>query len=364
MAVTAALSPSSLPLPYNPKVVEDLLKIEDCNYERACDKDGKEIKGKQHQLYAFAISSKRYCLFTDQEIIKPSEHALGVYFFPDKRERYTPNHHKAKKYALWIVEAWQRILDLNKKDPNWFKYRAMRKLAITTPNVLNSLRSIDHEAARPYNFVISPVLSLSNTVLVAPFCGKPSLWDDLEYQCVDTGEKGKLSNWVLHVDGKLVPLVKQTMGDVIRKYGEHPEFKSLGPDGSLCTKNTVGLLRRRPVIAKPVFQLIGKEVDRGTSEDAYVLSGDKLVRYQIRETVPFPKGLNKLSDREIARRTGLDAETISRFRKGGAVRPETRAKLMKFARRSLTTPGPGQCVKSRFTTCRKRGGKDLVQLPG
>jgi hypothetical protein len=324
--------------PYDPKLVKELLKIEDCNYERAFDEDGKEIRGKQHQLHAFAISSKRYCLFTDQEIIKPSEHALGVYYFPDKRQRYTPNHFKADKYPLWIVEAWRYILDLTEKNPNWFKYRSMRKLAITTPNILNNLRSIDREAARPYTFVISPVLSLSNTVLVAPFCDKPSLWDDLEYVCVGTGEKWKLNNWVLHVDGKIVPLVKQTMGDVIRKYSDHPEFKSLAPDGSLCTKNTVGLLRRRPVIAGPIFRLIGKEVDRGTSEDAYVIGGEKLVKYQNRVTVPFPRALRKVSDREIARRAGLDAETISRFRKRGTVRPETRAKLMRFVRTVSTKP--------------------------
>jgi len=180
--------------------------------------------------------------------------------------------------------------------------------------------------------MISPVLSLPNTVLVAPFCDKPSLWDDLECVCVDTGEKGKLRNWVLHVDGKIVSLGKQIMGDVIRKYSEQPEFKSLGPDGFLCTKNTVGLLHRRPVIAKSIFKLIGKEVDRGTSEDAYVMEGEKLVHYEHNKSVSFPKSLRLLSDRELARRTGLDAATISRIRKGETVRPQTHAELMRFAR--------------------------------
>ncbi len=64
------------------------------------------------------------------------------------------------------------------------------------------------------------------------------------------------------------------MGDVIRKYGDHPEFKSLGPNNLICAKETIGLLRRRTVIAKPIFKFIGKEVDRGTSEDAYVMEGE------------------------------------------------------------------------------------------
>jgi hypothetical protein len=118
-----------------------------------------------------------------------------------------------------------------------------------------NLRFIDHDAARPYNFAISPVLSLSSTALRAPFCDKPSRWDGLTYVCVNTGEKGKLNNWVLYVDGKIVPLVSygRRWGTFIGKYSQRPEFKSLGPDGSLCTKNTVGLLRRWPVIAKAVF---------------------------------------------------------------------------------------------------------------
>jgi hypothetical protein len=79
-----------------------------------------------------------------------------------------------------------------------------------------NLRFIDHDAARPYNFAISPVLSLSSTALLAPFCDKPSRWDGLTYVCVNTGEKGKLNNWVLYVDGTIAPLVRQTMGDVYR----------------------------------------------------------------------------------------------------------------------------------------------------
>ena len=129
-----------------------------------------------------------------------------------------------------------------------------------------------------------------------------------------------------------MPLVKQTLEDIIRKYSEHPEFKSLGPDGSLCTKETVGLLRRRPVIANPVLKFIGKEVDRGTSEDAYVMEGEKLVRYKNMETTPFPKALRKISDREIARKTGLDAETVSRARKREMIKSETHAKLMRFTK--------------------------------
>ena len=59
--------------PYNKKIVGEILKIEDCNYDRAKD---------QHQLYGLAISAKRYVIYSRQkskiEIIKPSEHGLGM----------------------------------------------------------------------------------------------------------------------------------------------------------------------------------------------------------------------------------------------------------------------------------------------
>jgi hypothetical protein len=155
---------------------------------------------------------------------------------------------------------------------------------------------------------------------VAPFCAKPELWEKLEHVCVDTGKKGKLGNWIQHVDGKVVPLGKQTMADVMRKYSEHLEFKARS--GRLALQQAHD---RAPASQagdrKALFKFIGKEVDRGTSEDAYMLQGEKLMRYSRTETAPFPKVLRRMSDREIVRLTKLDAESISRMRKGENIRP-------------------------------------------
>jgi hypothetical protein len=70
--------------PYDRKVVAEILKIEDSNLDR---------NGDQHQLYGLAVSAKRYVVYTrkkDIEIIKPSEHGLGIVYVPDKRTRYKP----------------------------------------------------------------------------------------------------------------------------------------------------------------------------------------------------------------------------------------------------------------------------------
>src|ERR1035441_6714412 len=66
--------------PYDPNIVADILKIEECNYDRS---------GNRHQPYGLAVSAKRYVVYTRKknslEIIKPSEHGLGIVYVPDKR---------------------------------------------------------------------------------------------------------------------------------------------------------------------------------------------------------------------------------------------------------------------------------------
>lgn len=46
------------------------------------------------------------------------------------------------------------------------------------------------------------------------------------------------------------------------------------------------------------------------------MEGEKLVRHPNGAPVSFPKTLARLSDREIARRTELDAQTVSRVELG------------------------------------------------
>lgn len=101
--------------PYDKEVVEDILKIEDCNYDR---------KGKPRQLYGVAISAKRYVVYARQkskiQIIKLSEHGLGMLYLPDKRKRYIPTDCKDQKtsYPRWIVESWERLLENHFRNLN------------------------------------------------------------------------------------------------------------------------------------------------------------------------------------------------------------------------------------------------------
>ena len=227
--------------PYDPNVVSDILKVEDCNRNR---------KGDQHQLFGLAVSAKRYVVYTKKqknklEIIKPSEHGLGIVYVPDRRSRYTPIDCKDQEtsYPLWIVETWERLLSdhfKNERDPEnalissqlWFDdLPAVMRVRITTPNVLKVLRKRNPEIAKPYNFVLSPILLQppADCTLVAPASKHPEEWSTRDYTEIHTGDAVKLGS---EYNGKT--LTPQTLSNVIWRHFLHPEDKSLSPEGEFC----------------------------------------------------------------------------------------------------------------------------------
>ena len=253
--------------PYDQRLVTEILKVEDCNFDRG---------GNQHQLYGLAVSAKRYVVHTRKkdtiEIIKPSEHGLGIVYVPDKRPRYKPLDCKDQEtdYPRWIVEAWERILIdhfRNIKDPEnalvsrelWFdNLPAVMRVRVTTPNVLKALRKRDPGAAKPYNFALSPILMQPShdCTLIAPTSKHPEEWLTRDYTEIHSGETVKLGS---EYHGKL--LTPQTLSSVIGRHYLHPEDKSLSPEGEPCHAYTRGLLLRRPIKAMTPFIFIGKEIE-------------------------------------------------------------------------------------------------------
>lgn len=346
--------------PYDPEVVPHILKVENYNFDR---------QGNQHQLYGFAISAKRYVLFTrDGTIIKPSEHGLGPYFHLNTR-RYAPKNCKNQKdsYPEWMVQGWEWILrhhnnDKDARSPKWSPILAMRKVAVTTPTVLASLRRIDPDSAKPYNFVISPMALFGGPTLVGPFCDDPTKWAGLEdgpdYVSVEDGTLfrlckpgedefvpgaavGKNSTTVTKY---LLSAQLRDLEQVFRDYVQHPEAKSLAPDGTPCTATTYGLLRRRPIHGVPPFRLIGKEVDRSAQADYAVFSDAKALDYgssQSEENVlmdnrnsivqMLEQRLKSIPIKELARQTGVDRNAIRRVLCGERVHSKTRLRLLKAA---------------------------------
>ncbi len=303
--------------PYDPAIVPGSILniVEDINRDSA---------GNQRQLYGYGISAKRYALYTHDgskvKLIKASEHGLGLYYRPKE------GRDSDCEVAFWIKEGWEwivnRTLGLPSREPEWFRLPVMRRIAISTPNVMKALRRLDRDKSRPYNFALSPVLVNLSTLpitLLGPFEKNPAHWGKMPYINIHDGATHTLNPPTLLV-------LPQTFEIVFSQYFRHPEYKSLAPDDKPCKADSHGLLRRYPVTAS-AFHLIGKETERGweQSEDISTLlpslkryernagTGNQLLRAR----------LQKMSLDDLEGETGLSRHTILRARRGQPVHPRS-----------------------------------------
>jgi len=137
---------------YNRQLVRDILKIEDLNF---VDSDPHKPR---RQLFGYAISAKRYALYSqtdgDISIVKASGHGLG-YLYPPK-----DGFNRDADAPEWVVEAWDWLLrnefGLPSKEPAWLDLPAMMRMAVTSPNVMRYHRP---EWLAPFNFFFYPLLS-------------------------------------------------------------------------------------------------------------------------------------------------------------------------------------------------------------
>jgi hypothetical protein len=195
----------------------------------------------------------------------------------------------------------------------------MRRIAISTPNVMKALRRLSRDQARPYNFALSPVLvnlSDQQITLLGPFEKDSSRWEKMTYINIHDGGTYSLKPSTMLA-------LPQTFEMVFAQYHRHPEFKSLGPDGEMCKADTDGLLMRYPIKAMRLH-LIGKETERGwgQADDISTLL-PSLVHYHDTSAgavKTLEKTLKRTSLRTLQRRTGLSRHTILRARRGQKLR--------------------------------------------
>jgi DNA polymerase type B, organellar and viral len=337
--------------PYDTSAVKNILKVEKINFDR---------NGKQHQLYGFAISAKRYDLYLRRpngtvQIVKPSEHGLGHLYFPDTRKRYIPKDclNQKDSYPQWIVEAWEYLLRFHAgrtrmlkhgmeeealdSAPEWSSRMAMMNMRITTPNVLVNLRKLDREMARPFNFFHMPVLRGNpNCTLIAPFNKDSRQWETQDYIDINTGKIVKLGT---RYKGSFV--LGMSFLSVIKDYYEHNESKSLAPDGSKSGPDTSGLLRRYPVEAITPFHLMGKEVERKASDGPDISMFAEPRRYspyrgKVVATREIRTELTKIPLRQQMRDTGLSHHTLLLIQRGEAVKRKTLEKVNAYLQSQIS----------------------------
>jgi hypothetical protein len=256
--------------PYNFK--GSILNLVDANYVDS------EPENARRQLYGYSIAAKRYALYEkigekDIKIVDPKAHGIGFLYPPkDSPKNWDED------VPQWIYEMWDYLvrgaLKLKRKTPSWLDLPQMMRLTVTTYNVLEMLGG--SEIARPYNFLFLPMVDPTfgyafpkraneKVLLVAPFSSKQERWFDLKCVNVHTCKQYRMVDCTKEKNPPYNVVFPSQFARLLIEYQEHPEAKSLAPDGTPCEANTSGLLQRAHVTAGE-FRYVGKETDRKWEE--------------------------------------------------------------------------------------------------
>jgi hypothetical protein len=335
--------------PYNRKIVPHLLRLTDDNYDE---------NGAQRQLYGLSIAAKRYALYTTKcgqpycnhrecvTIVDPKAH--GLIFF-------APSEEREKGLPKWWWELWRFLLMLEFKEiiepnggflliggraidskttadvdgqPSWITLPAMMKMRISTPHYLGQMKG----KASPFGFVLHPrTREKLKLTLLTPYSKNRGAWP--HSKCINThdGKSYRLDD--------LAPTDTVTLGDILCSYVQHPEIKSLGPDGEKCKAYTRGLLQRM-TINGGLHHCIGKEVSRFEQgkEDFIENIDDVCIHYDGGRVTAKERLVAEISERGLrktTKETGLDRKTIRRILNREKVKSSTLATVVTGLQRTL-----------------------------
>lgn len=298
----------------------------------------------RRQLYGYSVSSKRYVIYEktvhgDIKVIEPKAHGLGYLA--------APREEKEGEEGNWIAEAWDWLLrcelGLKCTAPSWLDVPAMMPIVISTPNILQRLDP------RPFTFLLLPQVDSagghpadvdnSRFTLVTSFTSNRSEW--LNSECVNIFDS-KVYQLALEQTSKLDKAIARTYAQVLYLYTKHPEAKSLAPDGSPCTCDTRGLLRRSSVVAAS-RRYIGKETDRRweQGEDLSLVEFMSFEYQQSKQVVAgegIKEDILKIGIRKLERDTGVSHHTLDKVLIGKSVRRKTLTKIVTQIRSYRETP--------------------------
>jgi|CZKJ01.1.fsa_nt_gi hypothetical protein len=327
--------------PYNRKIVKgSILNLVDANY---VDSDP---KNPQRQLYGYSIAAKRYALYEkigekNIKILDPKAHGIG-FLYPPKD---SPKNWDGDA-PQWIYEMWDYIvrgaLKLNRKAPSWLDIPQMMRLTITTYNVLEMLG--EWEIARPYNFLFLPMVDPAfgyafyrradeKVLLVAPFSSTQECWFGLECENIHSGRKYRMVDCAKEKNPPHNVVFPSQFARLLIEYQEHPEAKSLAPDGTPCEAGTSGLLKRAHIIAGE-FRYVGKETDRKWEEgdDISVLEF-KTNEYgrakKVVAEIAIANEIRAIGVRKTMELTKMSQHTIEKLVRGESVKRKTHEHVIK-----------------------------------
>jgi DNA polymerase III epsilon subunit-like protein len=251
--------------PYDrPRIAGSVLQLEDVNFD---------TEGNQHQIWCYAISAKRYCLYMlnqdgEPQLLKWSEHGLGHLLNPTDPE---------SDDRAWMRQVWEGIirteLELPYQWPKWVDRPALSRLTISSPALLKPFADLNagktyKDQVKPFNFMLTahvPPLGHPDGVdparfqLIAPYESNPKKWPSLPWTDRYSGQRfSTTATDSLHaLDSARI----QTYCHVLDAFRSHPESKSAGANGRMCGRSTIGFLHRRAITETFIIH-IGKESNK------------------------------------------------------------------------------------------------------
>jgi hypothetical protein len=205
--------------------------------------------------------------------------------------------------------------------PSWIALPAMMKMRISTPHYFDQMKS----KASPFGFVLHPrTRGKLKLTLLTPFSKNRAQW--AHSLCINT------------LDGKSYRLDELsrtdtiTLGDIVCGYIQHPEIKSLGPDGEKCKEHTRGLLRRM-TINGGLQHCIGKEVSRFDQGKGDFIENidDVCIHYgggRVTANESLIEEISARGVRKTTKETGLDRKTIRAVLNRKKIKTSTLAKVV------------------------------------
>jgi hypothetical protein len=228
-------------------------------------------------------------------------------------------------------------------------------LTLSTPH--HALRNLAKgPLTRPYNFMMLPQISRfgcpenvdpNKFTLITPFTSERGAW--MQSKCINIHDcESPVYELTDDYDGRKV-LVKNFFM-LLDSYQDHPEAKSLGPDGNPCAFDTRGLLQRAHIVAKwpPVY--IGKESDRHWEEgEDLSLLESKTMQYR-------RKGNGVADDEQVARIANVPKREF--MRRG--INQHTLEKICK--RKPVMVAKLAQCLKVLEEYEHENSGSEMEDL--
>jgi hypothetical protein len=242
----------------------------------------------------------------------------------------------------WIFEAWdwimRGVLGLKRRKPSWFDLPVMMKLTLSTPH--HALQNLAKgPLTRPNNFMMIPQIQRfgypqdvdpNKCTFITSFSSERDQW--MRSKCINIHDpQSRVYELTDEYDGRRA--VPKNFFMLLQSYQQHPEVKSLGPNGKACEADTRGLLQRAHIVANwpPIY--IGKESDKHWEEgEDLSLLEFKTIEYKRKgyavATNEQLKRIAKISKREFMRR-GINQHTLEKICRQQPVRASRFAKYIR-----------------------------------